>query len=180
MKSCSVFAVYSSTLLLVSLSGQVEGQALYQSSSKKNQQFMTSQVIKNTMDTQVVQTIKTFLKAVQQGDQPTMNALLDANIKWHQPGSNRFSGTKQSSTELFQMVGSMFGATANTLQLTDIKQVTVHGNQVACLIHWRGAQPGGGVLDVDNIDVYTVENGKIIEATIYSQDINQEDSFWGN
>lgn len=141
---------------------------------------MSSQLIKNTMDNQAVQTVKTFLRAVQQGDQTTLVALLDANIKWHQPGTHRFSGIKQSSTEVFQMVGGMFGATANTLRLTDIKHLTVNGNKVACLIHWTGAQPSGGVLDVDNIDVYTVEKGKIIEAIIYSQDVKQEDSFWGN
>ena len=39
--------------------------------------------------------------------------------------------------------------------------------------------PAGAVLDVNNIDVYTVENGKIVEATVYSEDIAQEDNFWG-
>lgn len=140
---------------------------------------MSNQPIKNTLDNQAAQTVKTFLTAVQQGDQATLGALVHPTIKWNQPGTNRFSGTKQSSTEVFQMVGGMFEATANTLRLTDIKQLTVNGNKVACLIHWTGAQPGGGVLNVDNIDVYTVEGGKIVEATIYSEDVKQEDNFWG-
>lgn len=131
------------------------------------------------MDNQAAQTVQTFLTAVQKGDQATFGALVHPNITWNQPGTNRFSGTKKSSTEVFQMVGGMFEATANTLRLTDIKQLTVNGNRVACLIHWTGAQPGGGVLDVDNIDVYTVEAGKIVDAIIYSGDINQEDTFWG-
>ena len=73
----------------------------------------------------------------------------------------------------------MIEASAHTLKLADIKQLTVNGNQVACLVRWKAAQPGGGVLDVNNIDVYTVENSKIVEATIYSEDIAQEDEFWG-
>ena len=78
------------------------------------------------------------------------------------------------------MVGGMIAATASTLQLTEIKQMAVNGRQVACLTHWTGVQPGGGVLDVDNIDVYTIDQGKIVEATIYSQDVKQKDYFWGH
>jgi ketosteroid isomerase-like protein len=35
------------------------------------------------------------------------------------------------------------------------------------------------VLDTDNIDVYTVEDGKIVAAKIYMEDVEQEDAFWG-
>ncbi|UFH56713.1 nuclear transport factor 2 family protein [Spirosoma sp. KNUC1025] len=147
--------------------------------AQSTNQFTINQSKSTTMDNQATQTVKTFLSAVQQGDQQTFAALIHPDIQWNQPGTNRFSGKKTSSTAVFQMVGGMFAATANTLSLADIKQVTANGNKVACLIRWRAAQPGGGVLDVNNIDVYTVENGKIIEATVYSEDIAQEDNFWG-
>ncbi|MBD2756392.1 nuclear transport factor 2 family protein [Spirosoma sp. BT704] len=131
------------------------------------------------MDNQAAQTVRTFLTAVQKGDNQTLAALIHPTILWNQPGTNRFSGKKTSSTAVFQMVGDMFAATANTLNLAEIKQVTVNSNKVACLIRWKAIQPGGGVLDVNNIDVYTVENGKIVETTVYSEDIAQEDEFWG-
>ncbi len=131
------------------------------------------------MDNQAAQTIQTFLTAIQKGDFPTATALIHPEIQWSQPGSNRFSGKKTSGTAVVQMVGGMIEASAKTLALADIKQLAVNGNKVACLIHWKAAQPGGGVLDVDNIDVYTVENGKIVEATIYSENLAQEDEFWG-
>ena len=142
-------------------------------------QSTVNQSKSTTMDNQATQTVKTFLTAVQQGNQQILAALIHPNIRWSQPGSNRFSGTKTSSTAVFQMVGGMFEASANTLSLANIQQVTVNGNKVACLVRWKAVQPGGGVLDVNNIDVYTVENGKIVEATVYSEDITQEDDFWG-
>ena len=37
----------------------------------------------------------------------------------------------------------------------------------------------GNSLDVDNIDVYRVEDGKIVKATIYSADLQQENLCWG-
>ena len=147
--------------------------------AQSTNQLTINQSKSTIMDNQAAQTVKTFLTAVQKGDQQTLAAILHPTIQWNQPGTNRFSGTKTSSADVFQMVGGMFAATANTLSLADIKQVTVNGNKVACLVRWKAAQPGGGVLDVNNIDVYTVENGKIIEATVYSEDIAQEDYFWG-
>ena len=125
-----------------------------------------------------MQVVREFLTAVQQGNQAKLASLIHPAIEWDQPGNNRFSGTKKSSTEVFQMVGGMFAATDNSLALTDIKALTANGNSVACLVHWKAVQPNGGTLDVDNIDVYTVENGQIVRAKVYSADIAQEDTFW--
>jgi ketosteroid isomerase-like protein len=100
------------------------------------------------------------------------------DIEWNQPGNNRFSGTKKSSTEVFQMVGGMLEVSASTLALTDVKVTALNGNTVACVVHWKAVKPTGVVLDVDNIDVYTVENGQIVKAKVYSADLPQEDDFW--
>jgi ketosteroid isomerase-like protein len=121
-----------------------------------------------------------FLTAIQQGNNEKIDSLLSDKIEWIQPGSNRISGLKKSKPEVFQMVGKMFELSANSLKLTEIKSTTVNGNRVACLLHWNGAQPQGGILDVDNIDVYTVEDGQITEAEIFSANVIAEDKFWGN
>jgi ketosteroid isomerase-like protein len=47
------------------------------------------------------------------------------------------------------------------------------------VLRWKASRPGAQ-LDTDNIDVYTVENGKIVAAKIYMADMAQEDAFWGN
>ncbi|RIV22436.1 nuclear transport factor 2 family protein [Fibrisoma montanum] len=165
--------------LSLTLSSQSQAQTVSATALSATKPTTIHQAKPNNMENQAAQTVKTFLTAVQKGDQATLGALIHPNIRWNQPGSNRFSGAKQSNMEVFQMVGGMYEASANTLQLTDIKQLTINGNKVACLIHWKAVQPGGGVLDVDNIDVYTVEDGKIVEAMIYSENVAQEDEFWG-
>lgn len=130
------------------------------------------------MENQTLKIVREFVTAVQQGDQATLGALLHPAIKWHQPGDNRLAGTKHSNMEVFQMVGGMFEVSQNTLSLSDVRFIAVNGNNAACLLHWKAKRPGA-TLDVDNVDVYTVENGQIIEATIYSEDIGQENVFWG-
>jgi len=137
-----------------------------------------NQVNSKTMETQSMQVVRDFLTAVQQGDQAKLAASLHPNVEWDQPGNNRFSGVKKSSADVFKMVGGMFEASSNSLALTDVKVLTANGNSVACLVHWKAVQPNGGLLDVDNIDVYTVEKGQIVKAKVYSADLAQEDNFW--
>lgn len=153
-----------------------------QTAAKTSQKFSKQSVNQsklNRMETQSMAVVKEFLNAVQTGNNEKLAAILHPDIQWAQPGDSRVSGIKQSSGEVFQMVGTMFATSANTLALTEIKSITAHGNSVACLIHWKATQPTGKTLNVDNIDVYTVENGKIVEAKIYSSDLNMEDDFWG-
>ncbi|MEN7546323.1 nuclear transport factor 2 family protein [Rapidithrix thailandica] len=145
----------------------------------ENNEFAFEQVKSNTMENQAKLVVKEFLTAVQHGDHETLGALLHPEVEWSQPGNNRFSGIKQSSAEVFQMVGGMFKRSENTLALTHVKAITVNGNEVACLVHWEAAQPVGATLNVDNIDVYTVENGKIVKVNVFSADLAQEDHFWG-
>lgn len=178
MKTQSVTKLFSATIFSILLIPGSQAQTNQAPLATINQ-VSTNQSKPTSMDNQAAQTVKTFLTAVQQGDHQTAKALIHPDIQWNQPGNNRFSGLKKSSTAVVQMMGGMIAATANTLNLADIKELTVNGNKAACLVRWKGVQPGGGVLDVNNIDVYTVENGKIVEATVYSEDIAQEDYFWG-
>jgi len=131
-----------------------------------------------SVEAEALQIVNKFLEAVKEKSHAKALPLLDSMIQWDQPGNNRFSGLKNGSSEVFGMFRGFLNVSASTLQLTEIKVMAVNGNQVACHLHWSATQPPGGVLDVDNIDVYTVENGKIVKAVVYSADINSEDRFW--
>lgn len=123
--------------------------------------------------------VREFLEAVQNGNFEKVGTLVHPEVIWDQPGSNRFSGRKNSLEQVFQMVGGMFQATGNSLALTEVKTLAVCGDSVSCLLHWSGSVASGAVLDVDNIDVYTVADGKITSARVFSVDVAHEDQFWG-
>lgn len=131
------------------------------------------------MTNEAKQAVTEFLTAVQQVNTEKLGALLHADVRWSQPGNNSISGIKRSSAEVFQMVGKMFELSANTLKLAEIKSISVNGNKVACLLNWKATHPTGNALDIDNIDVYTVVNGKITEVEIFTVDEAQENQFWG-
>ena len=130
------------------------------------------------MENEAKEVVTEFLTAVQQGDNAKLAELLHPDVQWNQPGNSSISGIKHSNTEVFQMVGKMFELSANSLRLTDIKSVAVNGNKVACLLHWNADKPDGDTLMVDNIDVYTVENGRVVKANIYTADLERENQFW--
>jgi uncharacterized protein len=125
------------------------------------------------------QVVKDFLTAYMAHNHEKFTSLLHPDVIWVQPGDNKVSGVKQSKTELLQMGAKLSELSARTLKLADVKYFSPVGNTVVCILHWTAAQPTGSILDIDNIDVYTVENGKIIQAKIFSEDILQEDKFWG-
>lgn len=132
------------------------------------------------MKREAKQVVTEFLSAVQQGNNEVLGALIHPEIEWSQPGNNLVSGTKRSNAEVFQMVGKMFELSANTLRLTKFTSVSANENNVACLLHWEASKPGGEVLNVHNIDVYTVEDEKIVRAEIFTTDEVQENEFWKN
>lgn len=131
------------------------------------------------MTNEAKQVVTEFLTAVQQVNTKKLAALLHADVRWSQPGNNSVSGIKQSTAEVFQMVGKMFVLSANTLRLAEIKSMSVNSNKVACLLNWKATNHAGNTLDVDNIDVYTVSQGKITEVEIFTADEAKEDQFWG-
>ncbi|MGE0589817.1 MAG: nuclear transport factor 2 family protein [Cyclobacteriaceae bacterium] len=130
-------------------------------------------------DREPLEVVKEFLTAYMAKDHAKFASYLDPNVVWIQPGDNRIAGVKRTKQELLQMGAKMAELSAGTIRLVDVEYFSVNGNTVACLLHWTGAQPPGGTLDVTNIDIYTVEHGKIVMARIYSNDIEQEDRFWG-
>jgi uncharacterized protein len=126
-----------------------------------------------------IEVVKTFLTAYMQKDHKTFVDLLHPNVVWEQPGENSVSGVKQSKTELLQMGARMSELSAKTLTLNDVQYFSPNGNNVVCILHWTASQPTGSILDIRNVDVYTVENGKITRAKIYSEYIEKENAFWG-
>lgn len=126
-----------------------------------------------------LEVVKAFLTAYQEHNHQTFSSYLHPDIIWIQPGNNRISGVITSRSELLAMGKTMWELSAGTIKLEDVEYFESQGNTVVAVLHWTAVHPVGTRLDVRNIDVYTVEDGKITVAKIYSQDELSEDRFWG-
>jgi uncharacterized protein len=131
------------------------------------------------MEKQALNTATEFVNAVKAVNLEKIGAILHPAVQWEQPGNNRFSGSKTSRDEVFQMVGGMFEVSGNTLRLENIKTIAVNGNEVSVVLHWKASRTGAE-LDTENVDVYTVKDGQITGVKVYTADLQQENLFWGN
>lgn len=125
-----------------------------------------------------LEVVKAFLTAYQQKDHATFSSYLHPDILWIQPGDSRISGVKTSKTELLLMGKKMWEMSDGTIRLEDVQYFEGSGNTVVAILRWTAVHPAGATLNVRNIDVYTVEDGKIVIGKIYSEDVAAENKFW--
>ncbi|WP_292399696.1 nuclear transport factor 2 family protein [Mesorhizobium sp.] len=121
---------------------------------------------------------KNYFKAVQSGDQAALGRILASEIVWHQPGNNRFSGTKNGMAELRAMLGGMMEASGGSFAITKVNRYLTNGDLVAVDLEFAG-EHGGLKLSQSGIDVLRIKDGKIVEVWLFSSDPEQEDAFWG-
>ena len=76
--------------------------------------------------------IATYFKAIQTGDLAKLGALVAADVIWHQPGDNQFSGTHTGAEAVFAMIGSMMEASAGTFKIDLVKDIMVNGGRGCC------------------------------------------------
>ncbi|MEO6013950.1 MAG: nuclear transport factor 2 family protein [Devosia sp.] len=121
---------------------------------------------------------KSYIKAVQTGDQATLGGLLSPQVVWHQPGNNQFSGTKNGIAEFGAMMGAMMTKSGGTFAITHAHRYLANGNLVAIEIDFAG-QRAGAKVDQPGVDLLRIADGKIVEVWLFSSNPEQEDAFWG-
>ena len=121
---------------------------------------------------------KTYIKAVQTGDQATLGSIISPDVIWHQPGKNRFSGTHQGMANVGPMLGAMMEVSKGTFAITRADHYMANGDWVAITLEFAG-EANGIQLKQPGADLIRIEGGKIVEVRLFSSDQAQEDAFWG-
>jgi hypothetical protein len=121
---------------------------------------------------------KAYINVVQTGDQAALGNLFHPNVIWHQPGNNKFSGTKNGMAELGAMLGGMMEVSAGSFAISKANRYLANGNLVAVEIEFSG-QRDGLKLAQSGIDLLRIKDGKVVEVWLFSSDPEQEDAFWG-
>jgi ketosteroid isomerase-like protein len=121
---------------------------------------------------------RTYFQAVQTGDLATLGELLDADIVWHQPGANQFSGEHKGRDAVFQMLGGMMETSQGSFAIDTLHTLMGNGDLVTATIHFSGRR-GDASMSMDGVDLLRVAGGKITEMWLFSGDPAAEDAFWG-
>lgn len=121
---------------------------------------------------------KTYIKAVQTGDQATLGSIISPDVVWHQPGNNQFSGTHRGMAAVGPMLGTMMEVSKGTFAITRADHYMANGDWVAITLEFAG-EANGIQLKQAGVDLVRMEGGKIVEVRLFSSDQTQEDAFWG-
>jgi len=100
----------------------------------------------------------TYNQALIAGDFPGVFETMADDIVWNQPGTHSISGTVVGKDQLGPHLAKFAEKTNGTF-----KVVTTDGTE----------------LNMNGIDLFRIEDGKIKEVWLFSSDQADEDSFWG-
>ena len=125
-----------------------------------------------------IEIAKEYIHAVQVGDQRRLGELISPDVVWHQPGKNRFSGTRRGVGEVLAMLGAMMEVSGGTFSIPRTRRFMANGDWVAIELEFTAQRPGM-TLAQPGIDLLRIENGRIVEVRLFSSDQSAEDAFWG-
>lgn len=123
------------------------------------------------------QVVEAYTKALSKGDVKTAFLYFSPDAKWHQPGNNKFSGTKSGHDAIGKMLSDMMAATKGTLDIKPTGPMMVNGNFISCPVRFS-AKKGDRSVNMNGNDLYEVVDGKIVKVWLFSEDQSTEDEFW--
>jgi uncharacterized protein len=115
-----------------------------------------------------IEVVKKGYEAFSTGDIETLMSLFDDNIEWVQPGDSAISGTYRGKGEL----GDLIGRLAEKSATVKLNRLLGDGDIVVGLTDVTvGGETG------QDADVFSVRDGKIVRAQVYSDTAMMERVF---
>ncbi|MNF83536.1 SnoaL-like domain protein [compost metagenome] len=121
--------------------------------------------------------VEAYSIALSKGDIPTAFSHFSPDAKWHQPGNHQFAGTKTGLDAIGKMLGDMMGVTQGSLVIKLTGALMSNGNLVSFPVHFSG-KIGEKTIDMNGVDLFQVEDEKIVQVWLFSEDQPAEDEFW--
>lgn len=118
-----------------------------------------------------------YVDALTAKDFAAVASLFADGIAWHQPGANRFSGTRHGAAAVTEMLGGQMAVTNGTLDVQVTGAPMVNGATFALPVHFT-AKREGAQISMDGVDILRVDGDKIAEVWLFSADQHGEDAFW--
>lgn len=112
------------------------------------------------------------------GDFPAVFATMADDIIWHQPGDNVTSGTVLGKEALGLHLAQFAEKTNGTFKVLT-NWVSDNGDLVAANVTFVGTRTDGLEMDMNGVDLFRMEDGKIKEVWLFSSEQAVEDAFWG-
>jgi ketosteroid isomerase-like protein len=100
-----------------------------------------------------------YVDALQAGDFATVASMFADDIGWHQPGSNRISGTYRGAAAVGELLGATMTLSEGTFRLAVTGAPMVNGDMCAFGVHFSGKRSGADI-SMDGVDLLRSRAGR--------------------
>lgn len=115
-------------------------------------------------------------EAFSAGDMDALAEVMDENVIWHAPGNNPTSGDYKGRDETFAYYARIGEMSEGTLKV-EVHDI-VANDEHAVGMHRDTATRGGKSLDTNEILVFHIRDGKVVEGWEAYIDQAAVDEFW--
>lgn len=129
------------------------------------------------MSSENVRIVREYFEAVAAGDLAKLPTLLSDTLVWHQPGASDLSGKHEGRDAVFGLIGKFMERSQGTFRFDSIGNILANGDLVAVTLHFSASTQDRS-MSMPGIDVLRIEDGKIQEVWVFSDDQLAEDAFW--
>jgi ketosteroid isomerase-like protein len=123
-----------------------------------------------------LETLRGAYAALVAGDVETLVGFFAPDAKAHVPGRSPVAGDYEGLEQVLGYIGKLGELSGGTLRF-DVHSLLADDTHGVALINDR-AERGGRTLDVDNVHVWHLSDGKLREIWIYPGDVYAWDEFW--
>lgn len=120
--------------------------------------------------------IKKAYEAFSQGDMATLTELFHEDASWHMPGENPLSGDYIGRDAIFGMLGQVAVLTGGTFK-SEPHDILANDEHGVAMTNVSGSREGKE-LNMKEIDVTHIKDGKFIECWSFYEDDRRNDEFW--
>jgi ketosteroid isomerase-like protein len=101
-------------------------------------------------------------------DMEAMKTVMAPNTHWHQTVNKLFSGDFNGQKAILEYFGQLANETGDTIKATP-KAMAADGDRVFVAYH-LSAKRGGKTLESDNVNIYTLADGVVIDTVVFESD----------
>ena len=120
--------------------------------------------------------LKRGYEAFAKGDMATLTELFSENIVWHVPGNNLISGEHRGRDAVFAFFGQIAQLSGGTYQVK-LHDALANDEHAVALARVTGSRQGKQI-EILDVAVYHISDGKVTEAWSFADDQRAEDEFW--
>ncbi len=120
-----------------------------------------------------------YFEALATGNFGILDEILAQDLVWHQPGQGELSGVHRGKAKVFELFGEFMKRSAGSFRIESVGDVMTNGDLVTATLRFSAKRGDGRSIAMSGVDLMRIEDGRIREVHLFSQDQDAEDRFWG-